>query len=310
MANYRSVARRKARKYGLDPDIFERQINQESGFDPKAVSPAGARGIAQIMPGTAKGWKVNPDDPVAALDAAAKNMALYVKQLGSYRKALIAYNAGPGRANLSDKDLPSETRHYLDVILGQGRSEPSGLSKPQRDRGTRVSESQPDYVKQAVVQTLISKAQNPKANLLGQLTYNVQQARALQADQKSTNAEKLRSRKNDPDEPPSGWSGNNPWKIPGQFGLGVSSGHRPGAITSSGNVSDHSQSEPGQMARDFSGSRKAMDRAARAIARELGIRNYKPGRIYNIEKDGYRYQLIWDTSDHKDHVHLGRKRIK
>jgi hypothetical protein len=112
---YRGLARRSARKYGLDPRIFERQIQQESGFNPNARSPAGARGIAQIMPGTAKAWGVNPDDPRAALDAAAKNMAGYVHKYGSYKNALVAYNAGPGRVGGS---LPSETQHYIKAILG------------------------------------------------------------------------------------------------------------------------------------------------------------------------------------------------
>jgi hypothetical protein len=88
MANYRTAARRAARRYGLDPNVFSRQIQQESGFNPSARSSAGAIGIAQIMPATARGWGVNPSDPIAALDAAAKNMARYVKQYGSYKNAL------------------------------------------------------------------------------------------------------------------------------------------------------------------------------------------------------------------------------
>jgi hypothetical protein len=115
MADYRSTARRAAARYGLDPDIFTRQIQQESGFNPTARSGAGAIGIAQIMPATARGWGVDPTDPVAALNAAAKHMAGYVKQYGSYRNALVAYNAGPGRVGGS---LPSETQHYIATILG------------------------------------------------------------------------------------------------------------------------------------------------------------------------------------------------
>jgi hypothetical protein len=118
MANYRHAARKAARRYGLNPNIFERQINQESGFNPRAVSPAGARGIAQIMPATARSWGVNPDHPRQALDAAARNMANYVRQYGSYRNALIAYNAGPGAVGRGS--LPSETQNYIRTILGGG----------------------------------------------------------------------------------------------------------------------------------------------------------------------------------------------
>ncbi|HYZ62026.1 MAG TPA: lytic transglycosylase domain-containing protein [Acetobacteraceae bacterium] len=116
MADYVAEARRAARRYGIDPGVFVRQIRQESGFNPGAVSPAGAIGIAQIMPATARGWGVNPRDPTAALDAAARNMAKYVRQYGGYRNALIAYNAGPGAVGRGS--LPAETQNYIKTILG------------------------------------------------------------------------------------------------------------------------------------------------------------------------------------------------
>jgi hypothetical protein len=84
------------------------------------------------MPGTARGWGVNPDDPVAALDAAAKNMAAYTKTfLGgkspgeetdpvklrqATEKALRAYNAGPGAVEASRKY--AETNAYVNKIIG------------------------------------------------------------------------------------------------------------------------------------------------------------------------------------------------
>lgn len=125
--DYREIARQKAAKYGLIPEVFERQIQAESGFNPASVSPAGATGIAQIMPTTAKGWGVNPRDPVASLEAAAKNMAAYIKTYGgagttdpvkvrsAYEKALQAYNAGPGSVG---KYFPAETKAYISKIIG------------------------------------------------------------------------------------------------------------------------------------------------------------------------------------------------
>lgn len=124
VADYQAEARRAAQRYGLDPNIFVRQIRQESNFNPNAVSGAGAIGIAQIMPGTAKGWGVDPHDPIASLNAAAKNMAAYVKKYGSYRDALVAYNAGPGRVGGA---LPAETQAYIKTILGS--SNPTGLGQ-------------------------------------------------------------------------------------------------------------------------------------------------------------------------------------
>src|SRR5207302_1257091 len=82
-----AIARQDAIDNGLNPDLFERQINQESGWNPNAVSQMGAIGIAQIMPRTAAGWNVDPHDPVASLSAAAKAMAWYQNHYGSYEKA-------------------------------------------------------------------------------------------------------------------------------------------------------------------------------------------------------------------------------
>jgi hypothetical protein len=123
-SQYRKVATRKARKYGLNPRIFRRQIRQESGFNPRAISPAGARGIAQIMPATARAWGVNPDNPRQALDAAAKNMAGYVRKYGSYEKALRAYNAGEG--NIERSKGFAETNNYVRSILGGRKGKPTG----------------------------------------------------------------------------------------------------------------------------------------------------------------------------------------
>ena len=149
-----SIARSAAQKYGLFPEVFVRQIKMESGFNPKAVSPVGARGIAQIMPETAKGWGVNPDDPAAALDAAAKNMAGYVRTFGgfnnsdpqkirnAYENALRAYNAGPGAVEASRKY--AETNKYVQNILGpinfaQQAQGAAQLGQPKQQQTTPTS---------------------------------------------------------------------------------------------------------------------------------------------------------------------------
>lgn len=124
---YKNVAKKAAAKYGIDPKLFVRQIAAESNFQPGARSGAGAQGIAQIMPATAKGWGVDPNDPEASLDAAAKAMSKYVKSYGSYRNALVAYNAGPGRVG---KPLYSETRRYVDKIMA-GMTDQTKLQKGQ-----------------------------------------------------------------------------------------------------------------------------------------------------------------------------------
>jgi hypothetical protein len=120
-ADFRAIARQAAISAGLDPEIFDRQIMAESGFDPKAASPAGAQGIAQITPATAQGWGVDTSDPVASLQAAAQHMAGYVTRFGNYPMALAAYNAGPRAVERFNGVPPyAETQNYISKILGGG----------------------------------------------------------------------------------------------------------------------------------------------------------------------------------------------
>ncbi len=92
---YRDLARSSAIRYGLDPDIFESQIQMESGFRPGVESSSGAQGIAQIIPKYHQG--VDPWNPEEALDYAAKLMSGHLQNYGGdMRKALTAYHAGPG----------------------------------------------------------------------------------------------------------------------------------------------------------------------------------------------------------------------
>src|SRR5215471_11853113 len=76
--DYRALAQKLAQQYNLP--FFPAQIQQESGYDPSAVSKAGAQGITQIMPSTAQAWGVDPNDPVAALTSAAQHMRQYMDQ--------------------------------------------------------------------------------------------------------------------------------------------------------------------------------------------------------------------------------------
>ncbi len=125
---YVAMAQQDAINAGISPDYFTRQINQESGFNPNAYSPAGAEGIAQFLPSTAAGLGFNPWDPVASLKAAAQLMANYSKNYGgNYAMALAAYNGGSGTVQYAVNTcgsanwmncLPGETRNYIRVIMG------------------------------------------------------------------------------------------------------------------------------------------------------------------------------------------------
>jgi hypothetical protein len=136
--DYTDLAVSYARRYGLDPEIFVRQMMQESGMNPDAVSPAGALGIAQIMPATARdpGYGVrpiaDPRDPEEGLRFGAEYMRAMLDEFGGdYKLALAAYNAGAGAVKKAGGVPPfKETQDYVSIILGgKGMpSTPGGLS--------------------------------------------------------------------------------------------------------------------------------------------------------------------------------------
>ena len=98
--------------------LFEAMIQRESAFDPKAVSPKGAQGLGQLMPGTAADLGVaDPFDPIANLNGAARYLVEQLDRFGSIDLALAAYNAGPGAVAKHGGVPPfAETRAYVDWI--------------------------------------------------------------------------------------------------------------------------------------------------------------------------------------------------
>lgn len=121
--DYVELARQKALQYGLDPDLFVRQIQAESAFRPDAVSSAGAIGLGQLMPATARDLGVDPNDPSQNLDGAARYMRQQLDAFGSYPLALAAYNAGPTRVqNAGGIPNITETQNYVSKIMGAGGS--------------------------------------------------------------------------------------------------------------------------------------------------------------------------------------------
>jgi soluble lytic murein transglycosylase-like protein len=123
---YVALAQADALAAGIPSGLFVRQINQESGFNPDSLSPAGAEGIAQFMPDTADGLGINPWNPVEALAGAAQLMAAYQRKYGGdYAKALAAYNGGSGTLQYCLRHYraqwfscePAETRTYIEKIM-------------------------------------------------------------------------------------------------------------------------------------------------------------------------------------------------
>ena len=116
---YRDAIAAAASRWGVSAALLSAQLMAESGFDPGAVSPAGAGGIAQFMPATAAAYGLrDPFDPRQAIDAQAHLMSDLLKQFGAVPLALAAYNAGPAPVAACDcvPDYP-ETQAYVARIL-------------------------------------------------------------------------------------------------------------------------------------------------------------------------------------------------
>lgn len=115
----RDYAIAEAHRKGIPPEIFLKMIGQESGFDQSAVSPKGASGIGQLMPGTAKELGVDPSDPYQNIEGSARYLAQQYAKFGTWPMALAAYNAGPGAVSKYGTIPPyAETQNYVAKIMG------------------------------------------------------------------------------------------------------------------------------------------------------------------------------------------------
>jgi len=158
------LARQMAERYGLDPDIFVRQINKESRFNPAARNErTGATGLGQVMAATAQdpGFGVSPLrdrlDPVENLRFSAEYMrAMLDRYEGDYPQALAAYNAGPGKVDAAG-GIPeyAETQDYVAEIMAgpmRPRARPSDLGPPAQEPPLMRPKARPEFVGPAAEQ--------------------------------------------------------------------------------------------------------------------------------------------------------------
>lgn len=114
-----AMAAQAAQNAGIDPTLFQALVQAESGFNPAAVSHAGAQGLTQLMPSTARMLGVeNPLDPAQNLAGGAKYLSQMLREFnGDVKLALAAYNAGPGAVRRYNGIPPfQETQNYVEKI--------------------------------------------------------------------------------------------------------------------------------------------------------------------------------------------------
>jgi len=114
-----ALIKQTAARYGIPEDLFRALVKQESGFNPRAVSPAGAMGLTQLMPATARALGVeDPFDPAQNLEGGAKYLRQQYDRFGDWGLALAAFNAGPGAVQKYGGIPPyQETQDYVRNVL-------------------------------------------------------------------------------------------------------------------------------------------------------------------------------------------------
>ncbi|MGD0166650.1 MAG: lytic transglycosylase domain-containing protein [Gaiellaceae bacterium] len=108
---------RASKKTGLPLSVLVAVAQVESNFNPGAESKAGARGLLQVLPSTARELKMDLDDPGADVLAGARYLKRMVDLFGSFDLALAAYNAGPTAVARAGQAPSEETRSYVSDVL-------------------------------------------------------------------------------------------------------------------------------------------------------------------------------------------------
>lgn len=330
-----------ARRHNVSPALYMGLIRAESGFNPKALSPRGAIGLAQLMPGTAAGFGVDPHNWMQNLEGGARYLenAMRINK-GNLERVLASYNAGQGAVDQYGGIPPfKETQAYVPRVLqymrefeksGAGRAQASPIqaaagapSAAARAR-TIASQRNTPPILPGFIQGLID--QNAKIAGVSSFTFPEQdiQPTPIQKVAKQNDPTKERNTVVPPDSSldrpgTGGWAGSKSHAdvfaaLAKQNGVGIMSEKRDRQHTTSGGVSDHWTGSKQSYAYDLSnGSNPTpeMDETAREIAAMLGVQGWKGG-VLNVNRGGYRYQLLYRTNvggNHYNHVHVGVKRL-
>lgn len=323
-----------ARQEKIPPNIFLSLIDHESGWRADARSPVGAIGLAQLMPGTARGLGVDPNKPLENLRGGARYLAQQYKAFGKWNLALAAYNAGPGRVrDGSWQSIPETSRYVTNVMNGRFKHHVNAATTAADDPTTpdpTLLPPPPKVVEADLMATSmkalqgISQGKDPTETLSDLVSEN---ETALEAA-KTSNAEaaasyaaqvaaqpapaEVTTRTTTGPASPAGplrptsrsWGGSQSIaqqlaKIGWDSGLTTMSEKRDRKSTSSGGVSDHWTGSKNSYAFDLSnGSHPTpeMDAAAKKILAHLGFRwNGRSPVVVTKRVGDFRIQVLYRT---------------
>lgn len=344
-----ALVKKIAQKYGIDPVVGLRQLTQESGLRRNVGSPAGAQGVAQFMPATAKAYGVNLHDgrSMDDLEGWGKMMSSLLKQHhGDYRAALSAYNSGrpDGWQHIA------ETRNYVDVILKGIGTHPAGHGAPSHEPAkgakgqptmTTTTEALPSVTTTPDTgpQKLAALQHLARGDVLG-FAAGIQDARALEVQGAKTygggDVTHVQVTPGAPGAPaatgktggkvhPSGtgkWGGSESVidpldRVAATMGIKPGSTKRsPGENASVGGApgSDHLTTNTSAYAKDYPTSGQAGTTLAERIAKQLGVRfvpnSYDSGGLVRTKHGTFKVQILYGAGiDHADHVHVGAHRV-
>lgn len=340
--NWKAEAAKIARTIGIPVNLFHALISHESGWNPNARSPVGAIGFGQLMPGTARGLGVDPNDPRQNLVGAARYLKRQLDAFGSPQLALAAYNAGPGAVQKYGGIPPyAETQRYVRNVMRTAGETPSVARVPTPKPPSKVADlnnapvmvdavaSPGALVGSGEAQALenlgrIARGEDPLHTLFD-LTAAVGKEVAQPSPATFTRPElptsphpvPAEAPKAIPKNPGGDWGGSHAvartFANVG-FGLGLQavSEKRDRKATASGGTSDHWVGSKTSYAYDLSNGSaptEEMDRAAVEIAARLGMK-YDGKRPLVLTKtiNGYRVQVLYRTNvggNHFNHIHVG-----
>ena len=144
--NYASLVTQSAAKYGVPPNIVAAVIEKESSWNKDSVSPAGARGLMQLMPQ----WHTASFEPQANVDEGVRYLGAMYQRFGNWNSALAAYNMGPtdyDAYTAQGRQLPAETREYVKTVntLMAKYGDVSRLQSPTTMRRSMSYIGRPDF---------------------------------------------------------------------------------------------------------------------------------------------------------------------